>query len=106
MIVSFPENQFSNFKEAPSLGVKLELRLPAYATATATPDLSCVCDLHHWARPGIKPESSWILVGFVTTEPQWKLPNPPISICGLVSVEDRRKNNTNLVLSMDKLISE
>ena len=23
---------------------------------------------------GIKPSSSWILVGFVSTEPQWKLP--------------------------------
>ena len=27
----------------------------------------------HWARPGIKPASSWIRVGFVTTEPQWEL---------------------------------
>ena len=25
----------------------------------------------HWARPGIEPTSSWILVGLVTTEPQW-----------------------------------
>ena len=32
--------------EAPRLGVKLELQLPAYATATATPDLSHVCNLH------------------------------------------------------------
>ena len=32
--------------EAPRLGVKSELQLPAYAEATATPDLSCVCDLH------------------------------------------------------------
>ena len=29
------------------LGVELELQLPAYATATAAQDLSCVCDLHH-----------------------------------------------------------
>ena len=39
-------------------------------------DLSDVCDLQHsscyarsltcWVRPGIKPTSSWILVGFVT----------------------------------------
>ena len=29
--------------------------------------------LTHWARPGIKPAFSWILVGFVTTEPQWEL---------------------------------
>ena len=30
--------------------------------------------LTHWARPGIKPVSSWILVGFVTIEPRWELP--------------------------------
>ena len=33
--------------EVPRLGVQLQLQLPAYVTATATPDLSCVCDLHH-----------------------------------------------------------
>ena len=27
----------------------------------------------HWARPGIEPTSSCILVGFVTAEPQWEL---------------------------------
>ena len=32
--------------EVPGLGVKSDLQLPAYATATATPDLSCICDLH------------------------------------------------------------
>ena len=36
--------------------------------------------LTHWARPGIKPTSSWILVGFITTEPQWELPFYSISI--------------------------
>ena len=35
------------YMEVPRLGVILELQLPAYATATATPDLSHVCDLHH-----------------------------------------------------------
>ena len=30
--------------EVPGLGVKSELQLPAYATATATPDLSHICD--------------------------------------------------------------
>ena len=30
--------------------------------------------LTHWARPGIKPSSSWIVVRSVTTEPQWELP--------------------------------
>ena len=28
-------------------GVKLELQLLAYVTATATPDQRCICDLHH-----------------------------------------------------------
>ena len=30
--------------------------------------------LIHWARPGIKPASSWILIGFITTEPLRELP--------------------------------
>ena len=61
--------------EVPSPGADLELQVPAYATAIATPDPSCVFDLHHrsqecqilnpLSRPGIKPKSSWILVGFV-----------------------------------------
>ena len=29
--------------------------------------------LTHWVRPGIKPASSWILVRFIITEPQWEL---------------------------------
>ena len=32
--------------EVPKLGVKLELQQPAYTTATATPDPSCICNLH------------------------------------------------------------
>ena len=39
------------------LGVKSELQLPAYITATATEDPGCICDLHH---------SSW----------QWQILNP------------------------------
>ena len=34
----------------PWLGVELELQLPAYTTATATCDPSCVFDLHHSSR--------------------------------------------------------
>ena len=69
--------------EAPRLGVELELQLPAYTPATATPNLSYVCDLHNthsnagsltcYARPGIEPETSWILVDFVNAGPQWEL---------------------------------
>ena len=66
------------------LGVKLEMQLPAYATATATPDPSCVCNLHHssWQHRILNPLSkasnqTGILMdtsGFVTTEPQQELP--------------------------------
>ena len=69
----------------PRLGIKSELQLRACATATATWDLSYICDLHHssgrcqirslthWVRPGIKPTSPWILVVFAITEPRQKL---------------------------------
>ena len=45
--------------EVPRLGVKTELQLPAYTTATAMPDPSCTCDLHHssWQRQIINPLS-------------------------------------------------
>ena len=33
--------------EIPGLGVESELQLPGYATPTATPDPSHLCDLHH-----------------------------------------------------------
>ena len=36
--------------EVPRLGIELELQLLAYTTATATEDLSHVCDLHHSSR--------------------------------------------------------
>ena len=60
----------------PRLGVKLELQLPAYTTATAmwAPSVSATCviaqgnagSLTHGARPGIEPASSWIPVVFLT----------------------------------------
>ena len=70
--------------EIPRLGVKLELQLLAYATATATRDPSHICNLHHssWQRQILNPlskardqaqvlmDTSW----FITTEPQWELP--------------------------------
>ena len=55
--------------EVSRLVVQMELQLPAYATATATRDLSHGCDPHHsnasflthWARPGIEPVTLWFL---------------------------------------------
>ena len=41
--------------EVPRLGVESELQLRAYTTATATPDLSRVCNLHH------SSQQLWIL---------------------------------------------
>ena len=67
--------------EVPRLGVRLELQ--AYTMATATPDLSHICDLYcsswqcqiltHWAGPGIESESSWMVVRFLITEPHREL---------------------------------
>ena len=45
--------------EVPRLGVESELWLLVYTTATAiaTPDLSCICNLHHssWRRRILNP---------------------------------------------------
>ena len=43
--------------EIPRLGVESELQLPTYATATATPDPSHVCDRHHssWQCQFVNP---------------------------------------------------
>lgn len=32
--------------EVPRRGIECKLQLQAYSTATATPDQSCICDLH------------------------------------------------------------
>ena len=72
------------YMEVPRLGVKLELQLPVYTTATATQDPSHVCSWHHtahgnarswthWMRPGIKSTTSQFLVGFHSTVPWQKL---------------------------------
>ena len=53
-----------------SHSLKLELHLPTYTAAHSNAK-----SLTHWARPGIEPTSSWVLVRFVTTEPQWELPD-------------------------------
>ena len=39
-----------------------------------TPQLMATLrSLTHWARPGMGPATSWFLVGFVATVPQWEL---------------------------------
>ena len=41
--------------EVSRLGVQLEVQLPAYTAVTATPDPSCICNLHHSSRQGWIP---------------------------------------------------
>ena len=69
--------------EVPRLGIESDLQLPAYTTATATQDLSRVCDLHRcsWqhqilnplSEAGIESATSWFLVRFVSASPLWEI---------------------------------
>ena len=61
--------------EAPKLGDELELQQPAYTTATAIPDPSCVCDLHHSSR------HHWILNPLNETKDQTHNLMVPSWIC-------------------------
>ena len=42
--------------EVPRLGIESELEPSAYTTATSTPDLSHICDLHQSARQPQMPD--------------------------------------------------
>ena len=71
----------------PRLGIQLQLQLPATALALApapapapaTQDPSRLCKLHHSSRQcqilntRIEAETSWVLVGFVSTAPWQEL---------------------------------
>ena len=70
--------------EIPRLGVKSELQLLAYPTATATQDPSLVCDLHHsslqhWILNPLSVARDPTCISMdtshiVSTEPQWEFP--------------------------------
>ena len=57
--------------EVPRLGAESELQLPAYTAAHGHAG-----SLTHWPRPGIKPETSRFLVGFVNC---WAPTGTPIT---------------------------
>jgi len=59
--------------EVPRLGVKLELELSAYTTATAMPGLGRVCDLHHrsWQHWILNPLSRARDGTFVLMDTSW-----------------------------------
>ena len=46
------------------------------ASVTYTTAHNNAGSLTHWARPGIEPASSWILVGFFSAAPQQEFPEP------------------------------
>jgi len=63
--------------EVPRLRVKSELKLPAYTTATAMPNPSRICDLHHSSQqPLIEARNQTYI--FMNTSwvqnPQWEIP--------------------------------
>ena len=96
--------------EIPGWGVESELQLQVSSTATATKDLSCICNLHHslrprgslthWARPGIEPPrrdnarslTHWARTGTPSSEVF------EISINSFVKVETATENKTDTVL--------
>ena len=74
--------------DVPRLGGKWELQLLAYTTAHGN-----LRSLTQWARPGIKPASSWMLIRFVTTEPWWKLQRWEVVTEEFKKNEEIRKTN-------------
>ena len=67
--------------EVPRLGAELELQLPAYTTATATWDLSCVFDLHHSSR------HCWILNPLTEARDGTRILMDTSWVCSLLSHE-------------------
>ena len=64
--------------EAPRLGVESELQLRAHTTATATWDLSHVCDLHHSLR---QQQLKWILNPLIEARDRTHVLMYPSRIC-------------------------
>ena len=94
------------------LGVESELQLPAMpqlqqcgilaASETYTTAQSNSGSLTHWARPGIKPASSWILVRFFTIEPQWELSQEDHFLSKEIPKENRDLNYWGMGDSIQK----
>ena len=55
-----------------------------------------------WARAGIKPATSWFLVGFISAAPRWEL-----LLCYRVCIDNLHKRNSlSILLIFFKLLSE
>ena len=74
------------------------------ASATYTTVHSNARSLTHWARPGIEPVSSWILVGFISAVPQWEQPLQTLNIYQLLKEGTRTTVINKLSNSTYKLI--
>ena len=88
---------FLGHTEVARLGFQLELQLPPTprpqqcripATSVTYTIAHTARSLTHWERPGIEPITSWFLVGFVSTVPQWELQNGDFLILPISSIFD------------------
>ena len=61
-------------------------------SVTYTAALGNTWTLTHWAKTGTEPTSSWILVGFITTEPQWELSESLVGFRVLIVAQRWRTN--------------
>jgi len=70
---------FFLFRDAPAAYRNSQARGRIRAIATSScHSHSDARFLSHWARPGIEPASSWIVVKFMSTEPRWELPETSV----------------------------
>jgi len=98
--------------EVPRLGVKSVLQLPAYtqpqphqiqaASVTYTTTHGNAGSSTHWVRTDIKPYPSWILAGFVTTEPWREPPTHWVFIKNFLSVTKNLKSTVLMMLIWTK----
>ena len=71
--------------EVPRLGVESDLQLLAHTTATATPDLSRVCDLHHSSQqhqirnpPSKTKDGTFVLMDMGQIRFHWATTGTPV----------------------------
>jgi len=86
--------------EVPRLGVELELQLPAYTTATATQDLSCICNPYHSSR------QRWILNPLIEVRDRTHNLLVPSWICFCCTTMGTRYQSLFLSMALDHLQEE
>ena len=92
-------------KVVPKLRVELEPQLPAYATATAMQDLSCICNLHHssqqhWILNALSEARDWTHILMDTSRGcfYWATTGTPKKIyLSQIDIRQINKRKTNLI---------